>query len=79
MSENNQFVMTVFTPADSICVGREQKTMCSSTLVQRAHDVFETTSAPQDPVAVCLLSEIHASTSIALRGAYTSVAGHDFI
>ena len=69
----------VFTPGNSIGMRWEQETVSASTLVQRAHDVFETTSAPQDPVAVCLLSEIHASTSIALRGAYTSVAGHDFI
>jgi hypothetical protein len=72
-------MVRVAAPADAVCVRWEQETVSASALVQRAHDVFKTTSAPQDPVAVCLLSEIHASTSIALRGAYTSVAGHDFI
>ena len=44
VSKHDQFVMGVFSPAHSICVGREQKTMCSSTLVQCANEVFETTS-----------------------------------
>ena len=44
VAENDQFVMGVFSPTHSICVGREQKTMCSSTLVQCANEVFETTS-----------------------------------
>ena len=72
-------MVCMFAPGNSIGMRWEQETVSASALVQCAHDVFETASAPQDPVAVCLLSEIHASTSIALRGAYTSVAGHDFI